>query len=398
MMRALLLSLLCGCHPDVQYGSNPGRYNPPAELPFATQARFAVTVNLADQLAYVTADGQMPQLLGEEPIGDIPVELEGPHHLASSPDGKYLYVNLSNYVPGTGSGPHGSHGTGSVPGSLLKIDARTSEKIGEVLVDRSPGDVILSKDGSLAFVTHYDLLRLQAQLVAGDPPEKGWSGVAVVDTARMTRLSLTQVCPTAHGEGLSADEKTLYVSCALSDELVLLDVTNPAHPTVKLKLPVGPAPGPPGTPSYAPYALAVNPADGTVWISNNSSADVRVFDPATMKMDDSKTVFTGGVSMFGAFTHDGKSFYVPHQGDDRVTWVDTSNFSQQELSLPQSVCINSHAIVLAPDEKSAVVVCEGDHLNRPGTVVTLNLEGFFVVGAVAVGLFPDGAAWLPPAP
>jgi len=74
--------------------------------------------------------------------------------------------------------------------------------------------------------------------------------------------------------------------------------------------------------------------------------------------------------------------------------VNTQDFSQQILSLPRSVCINVHALVMAPDEKSAVVVCEGDHLTTPGTVVTLNLEGFFVVGAVPVGLFPDGAAWL----
>jgi DNA-binding beta-propeller fold protein YncE len=283
-----------------------------------------------------------------------------------------------------------------VPGSLLKIDAHTSSKVGEVLVDRSPGDVILSKDGKLAFVTHYDLLRLQAQLASGAAPEKGFSGLAIVDTEKMTRLSLTSLCPTAHGEGLSADEKTLYVTCTLSDELAVVDVSNPAKPTLKMKLPVGPAPGPTGTPSYSPYALMVDPADGTVWISDNSSADVRVFDPATMKMDESKTVFTGGVSMFAAFTHDGKNFYVPHQGDDRVTWVDTGTFTQQELSLPQSVCLNVHAIVLTPDDQSAVAVCEGDHLNRPGTVVTINLQGFFVVGAVSVGLFPDGAAWLPP--
>jgi DNA-binding beta-propeller fold protein YncE len=395
-MRQAVILMLCACQPNVQFGANPGTFPPPQPLAFASQPRFAVTVNLADELAYVSADGQMPQLYGEMPVGDVPVELEGPHHIAASPDGKYLYVNLSNYVPGTGSGPHGSHGTGTVPGSLLKIDARTSEKVAEVLVDRSPGDVILSKDGKLAFVTHYDLLRLQAQLIAGDPPEKGFSAVAIVDTERMTRLSLTPVCPTAHGEGLSADEKTLYVSCALSDELALLDVTNPSKPAVKLKLPVGPAPGPAGTPSYAPYALSVHPTDGTVWISDNTSADVRVFDPATMQMDASKTVFTGGVSMFSAFTSDGKSFYVPHQGDDRVTWVNTADLSQQILSLPRSVCINAHALVMAPGDESAVVVCEGDHKSTPGTVVTLNLEGFFVVGAVPVGLFPDGAAWLPP--
>jgi DNA-binding beta-propeller fold protein YncE len=396
LMTWAVVLLSAGCHPDVQFGSKSGNFDPPAVLPYSSQARFAVTVNLSDELAYVSADA--PQLLGEMPVGDVPVELEGPHHIAGSPDGKYLYVNLSNYVPGTGSGPHGSHGTGTVPGSLLKIDAKTSEKVAEVIVDRSPGDVILSKDGKLAFVTHYDLLRLQSQLAAGDPPEKGFSAIAVVDTARMIRLSLTPVCPTAHGEGLSPDEKTLYVTCALSDELAVVDVSNPSKPTVTMKLPVGPAPGPVGTPSYSPYALSVDPADGTVWVSNNSSADVRVYDPATMMMDDSKTVFTGGVSMFGAFTRDGKSFYVPHQGDDRVTWVETATLAEQTLALPQSVCLNAHALVMAPDDKSAVVVCEGDHLMRPGTVVTLNLEGFFIVGSVEVGLFPDGAAWLPPAP
>jgi DNA-binding beta-propeller fold protein YncE len=396
-MRHLLICVtVCACQPNVQFGGDRGNYNSPPVLPYASQARFAVTVNLADELAYVSADNQAPRLYGEMPVGDIPVELEGPHHIASSPDGKFIYVNLSNYVPGTGSGPHGSHGTGTVPGSLLKIDAATSAKVGEVLVDRSPGDVILNKSGKLAFVTHYDTLRLITQLGAGTPPEAGYSAVAIVDTDKMERISLTPVCPTAHGEGLSADEKTLYVTCALSDEMAVVDVSNPAKPSVKLKLPVGPAPGPVGTPSYGPYALAVNPADGTVWLSDNYSADVRVFDPSTMTMDASKTIVTGGVTMFAAFTHDGKSYYVPHQGDDKLTWVDTATLNQQVLALPNSVCLNVHAFVFAPDEKSGVVVCEGDHVVRPGTVLTIDTQGFFIAGAVTVGMFPDGAAWLPP--
>jgi DNA-binding beta-propeller fold protein YncE len=306
-------------------------------------------------------------------------------------------------VPGTGSGPHGSHGTGTVPGSLLKVDAVTSHELAEVLVDRSPGDVILNQAGTLAFVTHYDLLRLQAQLAAGDPPEKGFSDVAIVDTDKMVRLSMIPVCPTAHGEGLSADEKTLYVSCAQSDELAILDVTDPVKPVVMNKLPVGPAPGPVGAPSYGPYALAVSPADGSVWISDNNSADVRVYDAAAGKMDPSRTVPTGGISMFGAFTKDGSTFYVPHQGDDKITRVDTATLATTTLALPPSVCFNVHALVMTPDEQSAIVVCEGDHKYpplqmRPGTALTVNLAGFFVVGAAVVGVFPDGAAWLPPAP
>jgi DNA-binding beta-propeller fold protein YncE len=396
-MKYLVLLVAVGCSPSVNFGAKSGKYTPPATLPYASQARFGITVNLSDHLAFVSADGAAPQLLGETPIGDIPVELEGPHHIAASPDGKWLYVNLSNYVPGTGSGPHGSHGTGTVPGSLLKVDALTGEEVAEVVVDRSPGDVIVSKDGKTAYVTHYDLLRLQTQLLKGDPPEKGFSTVAIVDTATMIRTAMIPVCPTAHGEGLSADGNTLYVTCAQSDELALLDVTDRTKPTVITKVHVGPAPGTVGTPSYGPYALSVNPVDGSVWISDNNSADVRVFDPTKMQMDGSRTVFTGGVSMFGAFTSDGKSFFVPHQGDDKITAVDVASLGTRTLALPPSACLNVHALVLTPDEKSAVVVCEGDHLMRPGTILTLSIDGFFIVGSVPVGMFPDGAAWLPPA-
>lgn len=41
------------------------------------------------------------------------------------------------------------------------------EEVGEALIDRSPGDVILTAEGKYAFVSHYDLLRLQAALTAG---------------------------------------------------------------------------------------------------------------------------------------------------------------------------------------------------------------------------------------
>jgi len=80
----------------------------------------------------------------------VPVELEGPHHIASATDGSALYFNLSNYVPGAGGGPHGAHGTGNVPGSLVRVDPVTMQRRGEALVDRNPGDVILSADNKLA--------------------------------------------------------------------------------------------------------------------------------------------------------------------------------------------------------------------------------------------------------
>lgn len=397
MMRRLLpiAILLAGC--TVQYPAGAQWPGPP-EPDYVHQARFAVTVNLSDKLAFVSADASKPALFGSVAVGDVPVELEGPHHLAASPDGKYIYYNLSNYVPGTGSGPHGSHGTGTVPGSLVKLDAATGEELGEVLVDRSPGDVILSTDGKYAYVTHYDLARLGTQLAQGLPEEQGYSGVAIVDTDTMTRLSLTMVCPTAHGEGLSADGKTLYVTCALSDQLAILDVSDPAHPTVKNKLGVGPNPAVPPSPAvYSPYALTVSPKDGTVWISDNAAGDVRVYEPTTGKMNDARAVPVGGIAMFGTFTSDGNTLFVPHQGDDQVTRIDPSGATAPfTLALPQGACKNAHVFALAPDDHNAVLICEGDHVMLQGTAVFMTASPFVAVSSLQVGMFPDGAAWLPP--
>ena len=72
---------------------------------FAHQPRIAIVDHGSDQLSFVSDGATPPTLFGSLPVGDVPVELEGPHHLAA--DGQYIYYNLSNYVPGTGSGPHG---------------------------------------------------------------------------------------------------------------------------------------------------------------------------------------------------------------------------------------------------------------------------------------------------
>jgi DNA-binding beta-propeller fold protein YncE len=388
--------LLAACSTQVSLPVTGSQWPTPTPPSFVHQARFAVTQNLSDKIDYISPT--MPLELGATPVGDIPVELEGPHHLAASADGKYIYFNLSNYVPGTGSGPHGSHGTGTALGSLVKLDAVTQEKVAEVLVDRSPGDVILTADGKTAFVSHYDLLRLQQQLAQNLPVSAAYSDVAVVDTATMQRLAMIPVCVTAHGEGLSADEKTLYVSCAQSDELALLDVSVRDKPAVLKVLPVGPTPVTiPGStnPSYGPYALAVSPSDGTVWISDNNSADVRVFDPAMMRMDGSKVVNVDGVAMFGDFSRDGAFFYVPHQGDNKISRIDTRTLARVDLPLPMDACLNPHAFRQTPDFSVGVIVCEGDHVKVPGSAAYVTMASFSFVGAVNLDMFPDGATWLP---
>jgi DNA-binding beta-propeller fold protein YncE len=369
----------------------------PPRPAYVSQARLAITDNGDDTLAFVTPDSpDQPRLLGLAPLGNNPIELEGPHHLAASPDGQFIYYNLSNYVTNGGTGPHGSHGTGTVPGYMVKLDARTNRPIGQVLIDRSPGDIVVTPDGKWVLVSHYDLARLADQLKRGAPPQEGYSTVVIIDAEKLQVVSRTPVCPTAHGMGLSPDATHLYVTCALSDELAIMDVHDLTQPSVT-RIPVGPAPGPLGAPAYAPYALTVQ-KNGLVWISDNQSGDVRVYDPATGKMDDAKAVYVGGVAMFAAFSGDEKTLYVPHQGDDKVTAIALETRATRDLTLPKADCLNAHVLRLLPDGQSAAVVCEGDHKSRKGTVVFIDLAGWAVRGSIEVGLFPDGIIYLPGLP
>ena len=404
MRYSVLIPLLlaAGCSNGVNFPATGSTWPQPVVPDFAHKARFAISINLDDRVGFVNADVHAAQSFGTMPVGDVPVELEGPHHIAASPDGKYIYINLSNYVPGSGTGPHGSHGTGTVPGSLLKLDAATGERVGEVLVDRNPGDVILDSTGKYAFISHYDYLRLETQLsTAGADPTTGYSAVAVVDTESMTRISLTPVCPTLHGMGLSPDEKTLYAVCSLADSLAVIDVSDKAHPAVKQVVPVGANAGVGPNAIYQPYAVGVSPADGTVWIADTFSGDVRVYDSQKSAMDDTRTISLGGLGQpfFARFTKDGKTLLVPHQGDDALSVVDPATSKiLQTVPFPTGSCLHVHAIQLTPDEQGAVAVCEGDHVTKPGTIVFLTMNPLTVTGFVQMGLYPDGAAWLPPIP
>ncbi len=363
--------------------------------PWVHEKRLGLSDNGDDTVAFVTPSAT-PKLLALAPIGDIPVELEGPHHIAASTDGARLFIPLSNYVPGSGSGPHGSHGLGTVPGSLVAVRAADMVHLAEVEVDRNPGDVILTRDGKTAFVSHYDLLRLQAQVSKGLPEEQGFSTVAVVDTATMGKPPLYPVCATGHGLALSSDEKTLYVTCSQTDQLAVLDLTTHAV----TRVPVGPTPNVPLQPSYGPYAVTRSPADDSLWISCNNSGELRVYDTKKQAMDLSRTVFVNGVPMFSAFLSDGKTLIAPHQGDDKVSIVDTAQAKEiGTISLPGEACLNAHVVMVTPDDKLGFLVCEGDHTpSRPGTLVALDLQARTVAGYVAVGVFPDGIVSLPPVP
>ncbi|MEW5854814.1 MAG: hypothetical protein AB2A00_38920 [Myxococcota bacterium] len=343
------------------------------------------TNNSDDTLTFLSLEDQAE--LFEAPVGFLPPETEGPHHVACDEGCEHLFIPISNYVPGTGSGPHGSHGTGNARGRLLKVDARTLLPLDSVVVDRSPGDILLAHDGKTLFVSHYDLVKVQEVLSRGGSLAEMASTVAIVDGETMEKQPLLPVCAGGHGMVQSQDGNTLYVACALADQVGVVDLAS--TPPVVTTVDVGESPitGPDAT-RHEPYALSIHPVDGKLWVSCLKSQSLRIYDPTTGTWTAGPTFDAS--PMFGFFNNDGTRFMVPIRESASVALVDTTTLelARPILTMGPETCENAHALEPSPDGTHTFLVCEGDH-RGPGTVVTLATAVLAVVRATPVGVYPD---------
>jgi DNA-binding beta-propeller fold protein YncE len=380
--------------PELEYGIDPAWPAPASLPPIGPAGRVVITNSLDDTLSLLDLDTMDSPGWGELariPVGLNPVELEGPHHTAASPDGAFYYVGISNYVPGAGSGPHGTHGAGTADGYCLKMDASTNTLVGSVRVDRNPGDVVISQDGRTLYQTHFDLLRIADVDRRDGTVEEMYSRLAIIDAETMARKQMVSVCPAPHAVRLSPDGRRAYIAC-WSDEVAIVELDQPNNPVTRVK--VAANVGTPVAPRHEPYALTLSPTGG-LWVSSLRSRAVQYLDPTTLTMDPTRTVFLSGPPMFGDVTADGRTLYMPYQGLDALAIIDTSNPNTvlEEIALSPSGCLNVHQVELTLDERHGLVVCEGDHV-APGTFHVVDLAEKTVVKTVQVGVFPDSVVIL----
>lgn len=400
MKRAALAVGLAAasCTPDVD----------PADLVFAlddadywrddgaldARRRVLVTNNLDDTVSVLdldAAEGGALVVLATVPVGLVPVEREGPHHVAAHPDGEHYYVAISNFVPAAGSGPHGLHGGGTADGHALKVRAVDDVTVASTRVERSPGDIRLTPDGTLLIVSHFDILKITEAFAGGDVDDVDAS-MSILDPDTMAELATFAVCPGMHGVSFSPDSAVAYVSC-VSDEIAVVDLQ--AREVVR-RVPVLDDPGTVQAPVCYPYATAAAPDGASVWVSCSESGELLRYDVASGEMDPGGVVALNGPAVFGAFLADGASFVVPFQGDasQGLAIVDPAAVDVVDVKLlfPPD-CQAPHAVAPIDEEAKLLVVCEGDH-QTPGTVVVLDAATLDVLDAMEVGRYPDDLALL----
>lgn len=158
-----------------------------------------VAAESEDEVALIKFDGKQAVVEETIAVGTWPAEIEGPHGINVSPDGKYWYLSLAH---------------GNPYGTLYKYSTATNEVVGSVQLGLFPASLQISKSTGLLYCVNFDL--------HGDMKP---STVSVVDPEDMIEISKIETGVMPHGSRISADGKYHYSVAMMSGELFEINTT-----------------------------------------------------------------------------------------------------------------------------------------------------------------------------
>jgi hypothetical protein len=357
-------------------------------VPIARAQAAYVTNNGSDSISVLDRNGDTVVSVA---VDVDPSAHEAPHHLAVDAASGRLFVALAFPPEETPAAKdkHGSHGAADGVGMLARLDLATLSVQDTRDVAQNPGDVVLTHDRTRVLVTHFDMRRAMKQAAAGSSPSALFASLQVWDATTMEKRAERPLCVAPHGVVTTADDAWAIVACYGSDELCVVDLTQPTLPTSRY--PLGNAPGLLGAPSYGPYSAVLSPDEAIGAVSDLEGRDVRFFDWKARRFVTEHTLPVGGRAMMPDWAGH-HSLIQPMQGPDRLWKIDAdSGVLVGESLLDPAVCEAPHVVKRAKDGR-VYVVCEGNHKD-PGTVIEIDPDLLYVKGRWVVGVYPDGIAF-----
>ena len=107
-------------------------------------------------------------------VGLYAADIEGPHGVVASPDGRAFYVSIAHGRPN---------------GLLIKYDLETGKPLGMTELGMFPATVDISPDGSLLYVINFNF----------EDPKMQPSSLSVVDGQEMVEVARPTTCRTGRG-------------------------------------------------------------------------------------------------------------------------------------------------------------------------------------------------------
>ncbi len=345
-------------------------------VPVESQTEYAAFVvsEAVDRLALVRFGTDGARIDREITVGMIPVEPDGPHGVAVSPDGQYVYFTTGHGVPW---------------GYLWKYDAETLREVSRVMLGDFPATVDVTPDGHFAYVVNFNL--------HGDMVP---SSVSVVETGHMLEVIRIPTCVMPHGSRIDPTGTRHYSACMMDDLLVEID-TRTFAVSRHFMLAAGREHGMDGAPrtghgSHGHGEIQCSPtwaqpsADGArIWVACNKSNEIVEIDAdewsVVRRLPSGDGVYNLDV------TRDGRLLVATNKRGQSVSIFDTgSGMELARISTSRPVV---HGVAVTPDDRYAFISVEGIGA-EPGTVEVVDLNRREVVATVDVGQMAGGIATL----
>ncbi len=310
------------------------------------------------------------------PIGGRPAEVDGPHGLAISPDGRYLYVTTAHGEPN---------------GRFWRYALGPDTLVGNSFLGRFPASIDVTPDGLYTISANFNLY-------GGMTP----SSLSVVYTPTSTEVAQIATCVMPHGSRITPDGLRHYSACMMDDQLVEVD-TRAFAVSRRFSLArgkEGPLASDSGGHAHGGAGHQTAPATcSPTWAQ--PSADGKKIFVACNKADEivevdrdqwaiTRRLKTGRGPYNLAVTPDGKLLIATLKQGAKVEIFDLAS-GKSLAQLPTSTTV-AHGVAMSPDSRYAFVTSEGVGA-APGKVDVYDLETRLGVGSANVGQQASGIAF-----
>jgi len=340
-----------------------------------------VASEAADRIAllrFVPGDGRVDH---ELTTGIMPADVDGPHGLTLSPDGRFYYVSLAHGQPN---------------GTVWKYATKDDAVVGRVTLGMFPATMHTTPDGEFLYVVNFNL--------HGDMVP---SSVSIVATGDMIEVARVRTCTMPHGSRVNPQGTRHYSACMMDDLLVEIDTATlkPARYFVVTKGTEAGGVGAPPIRSMAPTAShtdghdavghgldapkvpatscsptwAQPSSDGSsIFVACNASNEIVEIDAARWTL---KRRIAGAAGVYNLAVTKDDRLIATNKRDQSVSVFDTRD--GRELARVRTTRRVVHGVAISPDNRYAFVSVEGIGA-EPGTVEMIDLRALKVVATVDV--------------
>ena len=332
-----------------------GGRNDEGELPFShpRNGKAYITNQSADPIAVIDLESNLLMRyvkLGSQAGG---TRLGAPHNVVVDDGGIFYYATLIQ------------------SGELWKFRGADDSFVGKINLNISPGHVVVTADGSTAYVTDFKI-------------GASTSGVVkVVDTPSMTERATILMGSQAlspHGARLSHDGRRLYTANTSSSTVTVIQTFDNSVEAIILLDPDSP----PGTANLQPFQVAVHPNDRFIYVScykfANQTGEVRVIDTASMSVVQIIPVGTRPIQV--EVSPNGGYVFACNQGSDDVSVISTT--SNAVVATISNLPRQPHGVDFTADGREAFISCENQTDPIPPHHPTIGLRSISFVCVIDV--------------